>query len=173
MYPYLTFEGTTREAWYCWSLQNIPWSVLMRKRLSAKLILVTILVAVTGFAFFILEESEAEVSINGVVCNHSSIDVWLTMSEGERTGTYPLAPNACTKFFRQDAEAIWGRDCSTNPCQYQAWKLGAGRFEIYDDADSAPGIVLRIKGWGAGSRWHVTEHWPKPELSSIDYSLAK
>lgn len=145
----------------------------MTKRLSAKLILITVLVAVTGLGFFILEESETEVSINGVVCNQSSTDVWLAMTEGERTGAYALAPGQCTNFFRQDAEAIWGRDCSTDPCSFQAWKLGAGRFTVDNDAESPAGSVLRISGWGAGSRWRITEDWPKPDLSSIDYSLIR
>jgi hypothetical protein len=145
----------------------------MMKKLSTKLILVTVLVLVTGLGFIILEESEIEVSINGVVCNHSSTGVWLTMSEGERTSTYSLAPGQCTNFFGQDVEAIWGKDCSTDSCRYQAWKLGAGRFTVYNDAESPAGSVLRISGWGAGSRWHITEDWPKPDLSSIGYSLVK
>jgi hypothetical protein len=143
------------------------------KKLSTKLILITVLLVVTGLGFIILEESETEVSINGVVCNHSSTGVWLAMSEGERTGTYSLAPGQCTNFFRQDVEAIWGKDCSTDPCSYQAWKLRAGRFTVYDDAVSASGSVLRIEGWGTGSRWQITEDWPKPELSSVNYLLVK
>jgi hypothetical protein len=145
----------------------------MMKKLSAKLLVVTVLVILSGFGFFILEESETEVSINGVVCNYSSTDVWLSVSEGERQGAFSLAPDHCTDFFTQDAEAIWGRDCRTDPCHYQAWKLGAGRFSVYNDAESASGIVLRIKGWGAGSGWHITEDWPKPELPSIGYSLVQ
>ena len=145
----------------------------MMKKLSSKLVLVTILVAVTSLGFFILEESEVKVSINGVVCNHSSTGIWLAMSQGERTSTYSLAPGKCTDFFTQDVEAIWGSDCSTDPCQYQAWKLRAGRFAVYDDLNSASGTVLRIKGWGAGSHWQVTEDWPKPALSSINYSLVR
>ena len=145
----------------------------MMKKLSTKLILITILVAVTGLGFLFLEESEVEVSINGVACNHSSSDVWLAMSLGERTATYSLAPGQCTNFFQQDVEAIWGKDCTTDPCSYQAWKLGAGRFAIYNDSASPASSVLRISGWGAGSSWHVTEDWPKPDLSSIDYSLVK
>lgn len=145
----------------------------MSKKLSRKLILITILVAVTSLGFFILEESEVNVSINGVVCNHSTTDVWLALSKGESTGTYSLAPRQCTNIFRQDVEAIWGKDCSTDSCRYQAWKLGAGRFVVYNDAESASGSVLRISGWGAGSRWHITEDWPKPDLSSIGYSLVK
>jgi hypothetical protein len=143
------------------------------KRLSTKLILVTVLVLATGFGFIILEEREIHVSINGVVCNHSSTDVWLALSKGERTGMYSLAPDQCTNFFGQDVEAIWGKDCSTDSCRYQAWKLGAGRFTVYDDAESSGGSILRVKGWGAGSRWQITGDWPKPDLSSIDYSLVK
>jgi hypothetical protein len=145
----------------------------MMRKLSTKLIIVTILVAVTGLGFFILEESETEISINGVLCNRSSTSAWLAVSEGERHSVYSLSPGHCTDFFKQDAEAIWGRDCSTDPCSYQAWKLGAGRFEVVDDPNSPSDSVLRIKGWGAGSRWHITEDWPKPELSSIGYSLVK
>jgi hypothetical protein len=145
----------------------------MMKKLSNKLILITILVAVLGLGFIVLEESETEVSINGVACNNSSTAIWLATSEGERTGITLLDPGQCTDFFRQDVEAIWGRDCSTAPCSYEAWKLGAGRFVVYDEATSGSDMVLRIKGWGAGSRWHVTEDWPKPEISSVNYSLIK
>lgn len=172
MYPYLTFDEDTAPAWTR-SLQNSSWSVLMMKRLFENLILVTMLVAVMGLGFFVLEESEAEVSINGVVCNHSSTGVWLVVSEGRRTRSSSLAPGQCTDFFRQDAEAIWGRECSTDPCHYQAWKLRAGSFTVYDDANTASGVVLRIKGWGAGSHWHITEDWPKPSLSSVNYSLIR
>jgi hypothetical protein len=143
------------------------------RKLSTKLIIIAILVATTGLGFFILEESEIELSINGVLCNRSSIRVWLAMSEGERTSTYALAPGQCTNFFTQDVEAIWGRDCSTGPCSYQAWKLKAGHFEVKHDPDSSSGSVLRIQGWGIGSRWQITEDWPKPDLSSMRYSLVK
>lgn len=142
-------------------------------KLSKKLILITVLVAIAGIGFIILEESETEVSINGVVCNRSSTEIWLATSEGERTGTSSLDPGQCTNFFTQDVEAIWGRDCSTDPCSYQAWKLRLGRFTVYDEAESESGSVLRIRGWGAGSSWHITEDWPKPALSSLDYSLVK
>ena len=142
-------------------------------KLSKKLILITVLVAIAGIGFIILEESETEVSINGVVCNHSSTEIWLATSEGERTGTSSLDPGQCTNFFTQDVEAIWGRDCSTDPCSYQAWKLRLGRFTVYDEPESDSGSVLRIRGWGAGSSWHITEDWPKPALSSIDYILVK
>jgi hypothetical protein len=153
--------------------KTIRGDLSMIEKLSTKLIFITLLVAVTGLGFFILEESETQVSINGVVCNHSSTKLWLALTEGERTGTFLLAPDQCTDFFKQDAEAIWASDCSTDPCQYQAWKLGAGRFTVYNDAESASASVLRIRGWGAGSRWHVTEDWPKPELSSLTYSLVR
>lgn len=143
----------------------------MTRKLSTRLIIVTVLLAFTGLGFFILEESETEVSINGVVCNRSSADVWLTVSEGERHATDSLAPGHCTDFFKQDVEAIWGSDCTTGACQYQAWKVSAGRFEVYND--STAGSTLRIKGWGAGSRWHITADWPKPELSALNYSLVK
>jgi len=132
----------------------------MMKKLSTKLILITVLLVVTGLGFIILKESETEVSINGVVCNHSSTGVWLAMSEGERTGTYSLAPGQCTNFFNQDAEAIWGKDCSTGSCSYQAWKLRVGRFSVYDDAVSASGSVLRIEGWGKSPRTGPSPSFP-------------
>lgn len=135
--------------------------------------ILTILVAVTGLGFFMLEESEVHLSINGVVCNYSSTNVWLALSKGERTGAYALAPNQCTDMFTQDVEAIWGKDCTADSCSYQAWKLRAGRFNVYDEAKSTAGSVLRIRGWGAGSHWQITEDWPKPDLSSIGYSLVK
>jgi hypothetical protein len=142
----------------------------MKKRFT-KLFL--ILAAVLVLAYIILEEIEVEVSINGVVCNHSSADVWLAVSKGEGTRTSSLAPGQCTDFFSEDVEAIWGRECSTDACDYQAWKLGAGRFVAYDEAESPSDAVLRITGWGVGSGWHITSNWPKPELSSIGYSLVK
>lgn len=142
-------------------------------KLSTKLIVITILLAFLGAGFIFLEESETEVSINGVVCNHSSTSIWLAMSTGERTGTYSLAPGACTDFLTQDAEAIWGSDCSAGPCEYQAWKLRIGRYSVYEETGSPAGTVLRIRGWGIGSQWHITGDWPKPDLSSIAYSLVK
>ena len=150
-----------------------PGDLLTMRNLSKKLIILTLLIAFTGLGFFILEESETEVSINGIVCNQSSTGIWLEVSEGEEHSSDLLAPGQCTNFFAQDAEAIWGSDCSADPCQYQAWKVSAGRFTVYDDVDSASGVVLRIKGWGAGSRWHITDDWPKPVLSSLTYSLRR
>jgi hypothetical protein len=142
----------------------------MKKR-STKLFL--ILAVALVLAYVILEESEIEIAINGVVCNYSSTGIWLAVSKGERTRTSSLAPGLCTNFFSEDVEAVWGRECGTDACGYQAWKLGAGRFVIYDDTTSPSGSVLRIKGWGAGSNWHITSDWPKPQLSSIGYSLVK
>lgn len=138
-----------------------------------KLLFTVALMGLMGLGVLIVEEGDVEVSINGVVCNHSSTGVWLSVSEGERQTTYSLAPNHCTDFFKQDAEAIWGNDCSADSCHYQAWKVSAGRFDVEDDRQSPTGSVLRIRGWGAGSRWHITWEWPKPELSSINYSLVK
>ena len=135
--------------------------------------LILVLAAILVLVYIILEEIETEVVINGLVCNHSSTGVWLAVSKGEKTRTSSLAPGRCTNFFREDVEAIWGKGCSTDACAYQSWKLGAGRFVLSDDAESPSGSVLRIEGWGAGSRWQITEDWPKPELSSIGYSLIK
>lgn len=155
------------------SRQNHSRSRYMMEKLSTRLFTITLFLVFFGLGFYILEESETEVSINGVVCNHSSTGVWLAMSEGERQKAYSLAPGQCTDFFKQDAEAIWGRDCSMDPCEYQAWKLGAGRFAVEDDPTSPSKFVLRINGWGAGSSWHITEDWPRPKLSSISYSLVR
>ena len=145
---------------------------MLAKR-STKLFMITIFLVFFGLGFMLFEEGETNVSINGVVCNRSSIGVWLTMSEGERHSTHSLAPGQCTNFFKQDAEAIWGKDCRSDPCQYQAWKVSAGRFEVFNTEESSRGAVLRIEGWGARSRWHVTEDWPKPDLSSVNYLLVK
>lgn len=111
-------------------------------------------------------------SLNGRVCNHSSIPVWLTLTESGRHKAYSLSPGQCTNLFKQDAEAIWGKDCHTTPCKYQAWKVSAGRFDV-ETGHSTSGSVLLIKGWGARSRWHITREWPKPDLASIDYSLVR
>jgi len=127
---------------------------------STKVFTITIFLLFLGLGFILLDESETNVSINGVVCNRSSIGVWLTMSKGERHSTYSLPPGQCTDFFKQDAEAIWGKDCSSAPCQYQAWKVSAGRFAVYATEDLSLDPVLRIEGWGARSRWHMSEDWP-------------
>jgi hypothetical protein len=145
----------------------------MMTKHSTRLIIATILVAFLSLGFIILEEGETEVSINGVVCNHSSADLWLAVTEVENPENYMLESGDCTNFFKQDAEAIWGKECIRASCTYQAWKLGAGRFDVYEDANSSSSVVLRIEGWGAGSRWHITRDWPKPKLSAIDYSLVR
>lgn len=114
-----------------------------------------------------------KLSFNGVVCNHSSTDIWITVTEARRQRTNALAPGGCTNVTRQDVEAIWGKDCHTGSCTYQAWKVSAGRFDIEDGENALSGFTLRIKGWGAGSRWQITRDWPKPDLSSISYSLVR
>jgi hypothetical protein len=113
------------------------------------------------------------ISLNGRVCNESSSPIWLTVTELGRQKAYSLPPGDCTDVLTQDAEAIWGKNCETNPCKYQAWKVSAGRFDVDNDGASVFGSVLRIKGWGAGSHWHITQEWPKPGLSAIDYSLVR
>jgi hypothetical protein len=110
--------------------------------------------------------------LHGEVCNYSSTNVWLTVSEAGMQTPSLLAPGECTNFLTQDAEAIWGNDCRTEPCRPQAWKVSAGRFRVYDDGPPTQ-TVLRIDGWGAGSRWRVSEDWTKPNLSSINYSLTR
>jgi len=142
----------------------------MMKRFTT-LFIVTILLCLMTLGLLALEGME--VSLNGGVCNYSSSNIWLTVTESSRQKAYPLQAGACTNVSTQDVEAIWGRDCNTDPCKYQAWKLGAGRFELYNAGDSPLGSILRIKGWGAGSRWHITRAWPKPELSTINYSLVR
>lgn len=121
-----------------------------------------------GFLVF----DEIDLSVNGRVCNHSSIPVWLTLTESGRQKAYSLPAGQCTNLFKQDAEAIWGKDCHTAPCEYQAWKVSAGRFDV-ETVDATSGSVLRIKGWGALSRWHITREWPKPDLTSMNYSLVR
>src|SRR5215208_6635718 len=100
------------------------------------------------------------VSLNGGVCNSSSGNIWLTVTESNRQKAYSLAPGRCTNILTQDAEAIWGRDCRTDPCKYQAWKVSAGRFDVEADGNSRLSSVLRIKGWGADSHWHIAQTWP-------------
>src|SRR5215211_3919212 len=136
---------------------HYTWSLSMLAKHFTKLFTITCLLVVLGLGLMLLEEGEPIVSINGVVCNHSSISIWLTMSKGERHSIYSLPSGQCTNFFKQDAEAIWGKDCRTDPCQYQAWKVSAGRFEVYNTEDLSLDSVLRIEGWGASSRWHVSE----------------
>jgi hypothetical protein len=152
----------------------------MRKIFSGHLIFVLILMAVLGLTagtarrgLRILKEKRDKISIHGIVCNHSSTDLWLAVTRRRNPRVYVLAPDRCTNFFTEDAEAIWGKECINGSCEYQAWKLGVGRFDVYEAADSPSGLVLRIIGWGAGSSWHITEGWPKPDLSAISYSLVK
>ena len=110
-------------------------------------------------------------SLNGGVCNDSSSNLWLTVTESNRQKAYSLPPGQCTNVFTQDVEAIWGRDCSMDPCKYQAWKLGAGHFNVDDDGTAPLGSILLIRGRGVGSRWRIAPTWPRPDLASIPYSL--
>lgn len=137
-------------------------------KLFTKLVITTCFLGFLAFGFLALDE--IDLSFNGRVCNRSSISVWLTITESGKKKAYSLPPGQCTQLFKQDAEAIWGKNCKMIPCEYQAWKVGAGRFEI-ENGDSVS--VLQIKGWGALSRWHITRDWPKPVLASIDYSLVR
>lgn len=136
-----------------------------------RLLMVVILLALIPLGFLTMQALTA--SLNGGVCNDSSHRIWLTLTESGRQKTYSLPPGQCTNVFTQDAEAIWGRDCSMDPCKYQAWKLGAGHFEVDDYAVSSSGSVLLIRGWRAGSYWHMTPTWPRPDLASITYSLTR
>lgn len=152
----------------------------MRKLFSGHLILVLLLIAVLSLTAVagrrglrILREKRDKIAINGIVCNHTSTDLWLAVTRRRNPRIYVLTPSRCTNFFTEDAEAIWGKECTVDSCNYQAWKLGVGRFDVYEAAASPSGAILRIKGWGAGSSWHITEEWPKPDLSSISYSLVK
>ena len=143
----------------------------MTTKPSNELIVVPIAMILMVLSVFVLQT--AKVSLNGRVCNHSSREVWLTVTESGRQRARALMPGQCTDVSTQDAEAIWGSDCSTEPCQYQAWKVGAGHYDIRNDRDSPSGSVLRIHGWGAGGSWHITREWPRPDISSIQYSLVK
>lgn len=109
--------------------------------------------------------------LHGGVCNYSTTDIWLTVSHSDRQSVAPLGPGQCTNVLVLDADVIWGSDCSRGPCRYQAWKVGAGRFDVYNDGSSEVSPVLRIDGWGAGSKWGISEEWPKPDLVAINYSL--
>ena len=109
--------------------------------------------------------------LHGGVCNYSTTDIWLTVSQAERQSVAPLSPGQCTNLLVVDADVIWGSDCSRGACRYQAWKVGAGRFDVYNDSSSEVSPVLRIDGWGAGSQWRISDEWPKPDLSAINYSL--
>lgn len=111
--------------------------------------------------------------LHGGVCNYSTMDIWLTVSHSDRQSVVPLGPGQCTNVLVLDADAIWGSDCSSGSCHYQAWKVGAGRFDVYNDGSSTMTPVVRIDGWGAGSQWHISEDWPKPDLDSVNYSLVK
>lgn len=126
---------------------------------------------VITFGFLAIQAMTA--SHNGGVCNESSHTVWLTLTESGRQKAYSLPPGQCTNVFIQDAEAIWGRDCKTTPCKYQAWKLGAGHFEVEDYEASSLDSILIIRGWRVGSYWHVSPTWPRPDLASITYSLTR
>lgn len=142
-------------------------------KLSCMLTIVTILLGYMGSSFLTRVKGEVKIAIRGVVCNYSSIDIWLTVTESRKLKPYTLHPGYCTDVRRQDVEAIWGRTCNTDACEYQAWKLGIGRYRVFDDGDTLLGSILRIKGWGAGSGWHITGGWPKPDLLTINYSLVK
>jgi hypothetical protein len=124
-------------------------------------------------ALAVLTLQGLQIIVHGGICNYSTTDIWLTVSGSGRPRVSSLHPGQCTDIVSQDADAIWGRDCSTGPCRYQAWKVGAGRFDVYDDQAFALTPILRIDGWGAGSRWRISEDWPKPDLASINYSLVK
>ncbi len=143
----------------------------MITRHSSKLLM--ILIPISFIALGLLIMQAMTVSLNGGMCNYSSIPIWLIVTESNRQKAYLLPPDHCTNVLTQDTEAIWGRDCNNDPCKYQAWKLGAGHFKVYNDLDSRSGSVLRIKGWGAGSRWHIATTWPRPDLSSVNYLLIR
>jgi hypothetical protein len=136
-----------------------------------KLLLMVLPVGLITLAFFTMEAMTA--SLNGGVCNDSSSNIWLTLTESSKQKVYSLPPGHCTNVFTQDVEAIWGRDCSADPCKYQAWKLGAGHFKVDNYGASSPGSILLIRGWGAGSRWRIAPTWPRPDLASVTYSLAR
>jgi hypothetical protein len=132
-----------------------------------------LLIALGIMVLGLLAMQALAISRNGRVCNYGSTGIWLTVTESGRQKAYSLAPGHCTDILTQDVEAIWGRDCNTDPCNYQAWKVGAGRFEVDNDGASPLGSVLRIKGWGVGSRWRISRAWLKPDLSTINYSLVR
>ena len=137
----------------------------------AKLFIVLIPMGMITLCF--LTMAALRTSLNGGVCNDSSSNIWLTITESNRQKAYALPPGHCTNMVTQDAEAIWGRDCNIHSCKYQAWKLGAGHFEVDNVDASSLGSVLLIRGWRVGSYWHITPTWPRPDLASITYSLTR
>jgi hypothetical protein len=143
----------------------------MSMRHFTKLVMMVLPLGLITLAFFTMETMTA--SLNGGVCNASSTNIWLTVTEASRQKAYLLSPGHCTNVFTQDAEAIWGKDCNTEPCKYQAWKLGAGHFEVENYGTSSLGSILLIRGWGAGSRWRIAPTWPRPDLASVTYSLTR
>jgi hypothetical protein len=147
----------------------------MRAKHFTILLIATIGLSFLSLGLIILEKKDIKVSINGMVCNHSSTDLSLavTKGKGHKVKIYMLAPGRCTNFFKEDVEGIWGKECTADPCKYQAWKLGVGLFDVYEAADSHSGVVLRIRGLGVGSSWHITRDWIKPDLSTINYSLVR
>jgi hypothetical protein len=145
---------------------------MLSKRFINLLLISIFLSLMTSCSFNIQAKRVRKILRNGEVCNYSSHPVWLTLTESGRQQAYSLSPGNCTDISTQDAEAIWGKICNADPCSYQAWKVGAGHFGIFDDESSA-GFLLRIKGWGMGSGWHISRRWPRPELFTIDYSLER
>jgi hypothetical protein len=142
----------------------------MTTKPSMDLIMVPLAMIMMVLGVFALQT--VKISLNGRVCNHSSKKIWLTVTESGRQKAFPLASGQCTD-DSQDAKSIWGSDCRTGNCQYQAWKVGAGHYDVKNGGSTVSGAVLRIHGWGAGSSWHITREWPKPELSSIHYLLVR
>jgi hypothetical protein len=138
---------------------------------SMKLIVAIIPLSLIILSFLVMKS--ITVMLNGQVCNHGSNPIWLTVTESGRKKAYSLSPEQCTDVFTQDAEAVWGKDCSTEPCKVQAWKVAAGHFDIEDHGASHSDPVLQIKGWGVGSRWHISSNWPEPDLSTIHYRLVR
>lgn len=136
-----------------------------------KLLWMVLPLVLITLAFFTIEAMTA--SLNGGVCNTSSNNIWLTVTESSRQKAYSLPPGHCTNVFTQDAEAIWGKDCNVDPCRYQAWKLSAGHFKVDNYGNSSLGSILLIRGWGVGSRWRIAPTWPRPDLSSVTYSLTR
>ena len=145
-------------------------SEMITKR-STKLLVGIIPLSLIVLSFFVMQS--ITVLLNGKVCNHSSNRIWLTMTESGRKKASLLSAGQCTNGFKQDAEAIWGKACSSGPCKFQAWKVAAGHFDIETSEASYSNSVLRIKGWGVGSRWHIAPNWPGPDLSMINYTLIR
>jgi hypothetical protein len=150
----------------------------MYNKLSYRILLAAILsLLIASFTPGTLRRSNAyAASGRGVICNRSSVTIWLTVEENKQWTVRSLAPGACSNPVTQDVEALWGRQCNTSgQCWYQTWKLGDGGFWVtnYLISPIPPGRILKINGAGVNSGWSRDSNWPAPSLNSIGYGITR